>query len=247
MTISSDLIQAVIATAELCGAVLSAPAAELMVHDLAEYPASAVAEALQRVRRERCRFTLAEIIARIDDGRPGAEEAWAMIPKNESDSVVWTEEMAEAWGVASAVYYDGDEVGARMAFREIYTASVTKARGVKTPVRWMPSLGHDPSSRETALAQAITKQRIGVDHALRLVQPERQVELLKLARQTDHPLMIAAQREEHAALPAPGRNVARLPKSGAPAAGRQILQGLIAQVKGRSTPVTPTRHQAGRG
>jgi hypothetical protein len=70
----------------------------------------------------------AHIIEQIEraarnDGRPGAEEAWAisLAANDEHDTVVWTHECAQAWGAASPILALGDEVGARMAFKETYT------------------------------------------------------------------------------------------------------------------------------
>src|SRR3990167_9980819 len=74
----SDLLRGVVVTGEVCGTDLSNPAAEVMVRELEQYPIDAVVSALKRCRREVTgRLSLATIIARIDDGHPGAEEAWA--------------------------------------------------------------------------------------------------------------------------------------------------------------------------
>lgn len=167
---SEALIDAVAVTAELCGRVFSEPAARVFVRDLEGFPEEAILAALSRCRKEvRGVLTVSDVISRIDDGRPGAEEAWAMIPRDEWASVVWTTEMAEAFGSASGMLVSREEVPARMAFKEVYSRLVAKARDQRVPVRWIPSLGHDPGGREAAVMEAAQKGRIKLDYARSLV------------------------------------------------------------------------------
>lgn len=173
---SNELLKAIAVTAELTGAELSKSATLVMERDLSEYPEQAVLNALVRCRRElKGKLCLAAIIERISDGRIGAEEAWAMIPKREEDSAVWTEEMAQAWGIARGVYESGDEIGARMAFKEAYKRACDGAREQRRPVRWIPTLGWDPSARESVIVEAVRLGRLTQEHATRLL-PYHQVE-----------------------------------------------------------------------
>lgn len=103
------------------------------------------------------------------DGRPGPEEAWGMIPLDEAGSVVWTEEMAEAFGVARHLIADGDRIVARMAFLESYRALVREARNAGVPVRWTPSLGHDVTGRERVLIEAQRAGRLSREHVAGLL------------------------------------------------------------------------------
>ena len=162
----TDLLSA---TAEVLGQEVSPAALLLMTDDLEMYGASVVAEALRRVRRECRRFALADVIERIDDGRLGVEEAWAMMPKSEHDSVVWTAEMRDAYFVASPLLAAGDKIGARMAFKEKYSQLLTTARAGMSPVKWEASMGHDPAERETVLIDAIAKNRLTGDAAQKLL------------------------------------------------------------------------------
>src|SRR5580698_7199183 len=57
----------------------------------------------------------------VNDGRPGVEEAWAMCPKTEDVSAVWTAEIADAFGACRLVLADGDAIAARMIFKERYS------------------------------------------------------------------------------------------------------------------------------
>lgn len=187
MSASKALVQAVAVTAELTGTVLSPAAARVFCGDLGRYPEHQVMGALNRCRREvRGRLTLQDVIGRLDDGRPGPEEAWAMIPKDEYGSVVWTDEMAAAFGVALPLLSDGDAVAARMAFLEHYRKAVMLARDAGQPVKWTPSLGQDAGSREGALIEAVRKGRITAQHAAGLLpyHGEPPPEIMRLLEQT---------------------------------------------------------------
>lgn len=173
MTYSKDLIEALMVTAELTGTEFSKAAATVLANDLSLYPEPMVIGALAKVRREvRGRFTLADVLSRLDDGRPGPEEAWAIVPKSELDTAVWTEEMAEAFGVANPLLQMGDRVAARVAFVEAYRRLVQQARDERRPVKWTPTLGHDPRGRAGALMDAARKGRVSIAVAETYALPE---------------------------------------------------------------------------
>jgi hypothetical protein len=156
------IVDLLAATAEVCGGEVKPAALVVMAQDLAAYPLPQVEAALTRVRREVTgRFTLAAVISRLAecDGRPGADEAWAMamLAIDESETVVWTREMAEAFGIAKAVLDGGDKIGARMAFRSAYERIISDSRANLSPVKWEVSLGYDSSRRETALMAAVER------------------------------------------------------------------------------------------
>lgn len=184
---SKTLLQAIAVTCELTGTTLSEAAARMLAMDLKAYPIAQVLGALSRCRKEvKSRLTLADIVSRLDDGRPGPEEAWAMIPRSEDASVVWTEEMAQAYGSAIPLLNEGDQVAARMAFVERYRAIVQKARDTGAPPKWTPSLGTDALGREAALMDAAEKGRLTAEHVSGLLpyrdQPNpRLLELLDKA------------------------------------------------------------------
>lgn len=133
---------------------LGGTAKALYFRALAEYPLAAVRAALDAhvkdPQRGRWFPRPADLIAQLqglqaNDGRPGAEEAWAIALQSadEAASVVWTDEIAEAMGVARPVMQAGDKVGARMAFREAYERLVDAARRQGRKATWTASLGHD--------------------------------------------------------------------------------------------------------
>lgn len=122
----------------------------------------------------------ADVIAQIEglasnDGRPGAEEAWAtaLRARDEAETVVWTAEMADAWAVARSVFDLGDEVGARMAFREAYTRLVEEARRAHMPVAWSVSLGFDLERRALAITAAVHAGRLPQEELFALPAPSR--------------------------------------------------------------------------
>jgi hypothetical protein len=163
---SLALLQAVAVTAELCGRVFTEPAAKVFVEDLVGYPEHQVLGALRRCRREvRGVLTVQDVVSRLDDGRLGAEEAWAMLPKCEADSIVWTTEMAEALRICQSLMDDGDAVAARMAFKQAYDRIVASARDAGRAPEWQISLGHDPRGRDQALREAVERGRISLEQA----------------------------------------------------------------------------------
>ena len=163
---SRELVEPLMLTAEVCGTDLSEGAATMIAGELAEYDRNQVMSALRKCRLElKGRLTMAAIIERLDDGRPGAEEAWAMIPYNEATSAVWTTEMAQAFGVALRLVDAGDMVGARMAFKETYLRMVSQARDKGDPVEWTVTLGHDPGGRDVVLMDAVEKGRLTLREA----------------------------------------------------------------------------------
>lgn len=165
----TELAKALGVTAELTATELSTDALRIMVMDLERFPLEQVLAALTRCRRElRGRLSIADIITRLEDGRPGVEEAWAMLPKDEAVTVVWTPEMAAAYGAASPLIPE-DMIAARMAFKEAYTTAVTRARDGGAPVSWVPCLGHDPHGREGPLLQAAKEGKLTSSHVASLL------------------------------------------------------------------------------
>jgi hypothetical protein len=132
---------------------------------------------------ERGRFvpTPADILAQLhgrtaNDGRPGPEEAWSIAIRgmDESATVVWTDEICAAWAVARPVMQLGDEVGARMAFKEAYTRILAEARASGTPMAWVTSLGHDPEQRAAAVREAVVLKRLPQSAAEALLPAPRE-------------------------------------------------------------------------
>lgn len=161
---------------EVTGSELPPAALRAVIADLATYPEHQVLAALKRCMRELKprQFSLSAVLERLDDGRPGPEEAWSMIPKDEGSSVFWTDEMQAAYGVAAALIASGDNVQARMAFLERYRNLVQLARDARYPVKWTFSPGVDKDGRELAILDAVQKGRLGIDAARALLPYHRE-------------------------------------------------------------------------
>lgn len=96
-----------------------------------------------------------------NDGRPTAEEAWAIIKPiigNETRSACITTEMGEPWNLAERVW--PDEVGARMAFKDAYNRITRQARDAGEKVHWWITAGSDPHENAQVRLAAIADGRI---------------------------------------------------------------------------------------
>lgn len=136
---------------------------------------SALDAHLRDTKRGRFFPAPADLIEKIegqasDDGRPGAEEAWAIAIKasDELETVIWTDEICEAWGICRDVWNSGDQIGARMAFKEAYDRIVLVARRERKMVRWTASMGFDKEKRAIAMTKAAEQGRLIGSEAMQI-------------------------------------------------------------------------------
>ena len=156
----AKLAASIAVTAEMVGHELKPGVANAMSRELAAYPPEHVAAALRRCSREcRARLTLAAILERMPGQHIGPDEAWALCPRTENDTVVWTDQIAQAHAIAAPLL-DSDHIGARMAFRDAYVRLVQDALGRRIAPQWVASLGHDPRGRERPLRDAVGAGRL---------------------------------------------------------------------------------------
>ncbi len=152
--------------------------------DLCDIPQERLARAFSRARREYEYPKLPPVafirrmagIGAQTDGRPGPEEAWGRMPKGarmEDESVVWCEEERIAYGACRSLLLDGDQIGARMAFKERYEKELAEARYQGRPVQWTLTPGYDIEHRLTTLAAAVEAKRMTLESALDFVPGER--------------------------------------------------------------------------
>jgi len=126
--------------------------------NLQPYPLRIVAMAFAAYCDENDKFAPIPVgiakCCKLMDGRPSAEEAWAiaLTSRDENDTVVWTREIAAAFDICASVF--PDEVGARMSFKDAYNRLVAAARGAGQPAQWSASIGWDVRKREASLAKA---------------------------------------------------------------------------------------------
>lgn len=105
------------------------------------------------------------------DGRPEAEEAWAMslLSKDEAETVVWTQEMAEAFAIARPVLDSSGAISARKTFIEAYQRLIDVARyQLKAPV-WIVSEGYDKGRKKLAVDDAVRKGMLPAPQAVALL------------------------------------------------------------------------------
>lgn len=118
----------------------------------------------------------ADILERLTtaDGRPDPDEAWslALLANDEAKTLIWTREIAEAWGIAQPVLDVDDRIGARKTFLAAYSRLVGDARRAMEPAAWTVSLGQDPTERVPALVSAIRQGRLTRQHARALLGPQ---------------------------------------------------------------------------
>lgn len=153
--------------------VISPAAKALFFGDLQHYDIDLVRCALAAHRQdpERGRFTpkTADVIYQIERRRAvqwvSADEAWATVPKLESDCGLLNQVTAAALAVAQDLIDSGDMIGARVAFIRAYDARVAKAKmdpdpAQRVPVTWVSGGNHPQrhqdshSERQMVLEQA---------------------------------------------------------------------------------------------
>lgn len=144
---------------------------------LAPYPLRVIGAAFLSYMNENDTFEPKPVAianrCKLLDGRPGSEEAWslALNAQDESDTVVWTSEIAEALGIARPVLESSGPISARKTFIEAYDRIVARARLSNTPVQWSPSLGWDMTKREAALNTAANAGLLPAPQVAALLPP----------------------------------------------------------------------------
>lgn len=179
ISVDTVLVETLLLSAEICGSPLSAGAAKLMAQDLAALPLKQVLAALARCRLEvQGALTLPAIVQRIEDGRPDVQSAWDLLPRSESASVVWTNEVVLAWSAALPQLMEGDDAGAQQTFESAYRKALVEARMRGEPVRWIPSLGSDLSGRRKTLLDAVEQHKLSPEHVAPLLPETSMDELM---------------------------------------------------------------------
>lgn len=194
--------------ADYYGRKLAPGAIQLYWNALAAFDFETVKRLLtEHVKASRFMPTIAEILDAIRalDGRPEPEEAWSMVARSLNDeglTIVWTQEIAAAFGVALGL--QEDRVAARMAFKEAYQVAVAESRRQGKATKWTVSLGHDAHGRETPILKAVAQGKLTAEHAAGLLpyrdQPSAQIAALlapgtKLLTSAENRGMPAAVRD----------------------------------------------------
>lgn len=139
---------------------------------------------------------------RLLDGRPEENEAWAVAitSQDERETVVWTDEMRDAFLLAKPLMDAGDEVAARMAFKDAYGRMVAGARAANKPAHWNVSEGWDQERRQLAVSRAATAGLLAAPPAHLMLEsnqpagrPEGLKRVMELIGKLEDPLEKAAR------------------------------------------------------
>lgn len=137
---------------------------------LSDYPISHVLAAI-KAHNKRSRFapTAADIVDLLETKHQhlSADEAWALCPKDEGATVVWTSEIAQAYAACSGMVADGDKIGARMAFKGAYERICNLSKLQNKRPSWLVSVGHDRAQIEAVITSAIKLGRISQENGKR--------------------------------------------------------------------------------
>lgn len=146
--------------------VLSPAARVLFFQDLQEYPWDWVRKAFEAHRKdaERSKFgppNPGDIRHQIEIRMPvqwiGANEAWALMPKNEATSAVLNQVTAKAMAAANRIMLSEGETAARMAFRDAYEhgVAVEKTAGRAPAYFFSPSQGGSEEEKLGVIAEGV--------------------------------------------------------------------------------------------
>ncbi|RMD64886.1 hypothetical protein D6833_03750 [Candidatus Parcubacteria bacterium] len=192
-----EIVKEMILSAAMMGADLSPEMAHVFVGQLRNMGAKGheIVQASRMVATEdEGRFTLKKLLKRIPRLQyPDAESAWSTFPKDEKQTGCVVEPALRAWGQAAPMWYDGDKIGARMAFKAAYEQFVAEAKqaGQITP-KWSMTQGTDPVEREEKIREAAASGLISLNTA-RTVLPH-----------------LTEEELTNPALPAPSAGIAQL-------------------------------------
>ena len=153
--LKGDTIRMIVLTSEICGGARWSDPVGLYVKDQLEpYGNTAVLHALKRCQLEvKGNLSLADIIARMPDGRPAVAVAFAQVSGSEADTFVTTDEALRAWGIASQT--DGDKFAQRQAFDAAYKEICAANRIAGIFPRQIVSIGQDKARAEAVIRAAV--------------------------------------------------------------------------------------------
>lgn len=110
------------------------------------------------------------------------DEAWAIaiLASDETNTVVWTNEIAKAWAQAEIVYKNGDKIGARRTFIEAYERLVNESMMSGRISEAFVSLGSDKAKRADAINHAVFTGLLTQEKAnYYLPKPENTIAMLE--------------------------------------------------------------------
>lgn len=178
----TSIVDALMVAYEVMGREMSEAGAQMILRALDGFEFEAVMTAIKRTVSEAKFITPAEIISRVDDGRPDPEKAWSEVCHYDPDDTYtecMTEEQSLARGACWHLLASGDKVAARMAFKEEYVKLCAENRLKKQPVKYVFQMGRNKDNRLEVVKQAILDGKITQKTALAKL-PEKREEILNL-------------------------------------------------------------------
>lgn len=155
LPLKGDTVKMIVLTSEICGgARWSDEVGEYIKAHIEHYGDAAVRHALKRCQLEvKGLLSLADIIARIPDGRPPVAVAYAQVSGSEADTFITTDEVLAAWGIASQT--DGDKFAQRSAFDAAYKEICAGNRINGVFPKQIVSIGHDKARAKAAIEAGV--------------------------------------------------------------------------------------------
>ncbi|WP_294616065.1 hypothetical protein [uncultured Gilliamella sp.] len=158
--ITDDFLAVIGGLLELYGQQASTTKVNIYWSTLGQYPIMSLRLAANAwVRKSQFMPKPADLIKMMGGTRShlSADEAWAIaiLASDESNTVVWTNEMAKAWAIAEIVYHNGDRIGARRTFIESYERMVNESLMYGKSIETFVSLGSDKQKRFDAINRAV--------------------------------------------------------------------------------------------
>lgn len=178
----NSVINSLFVSLDMMGQSMSEQAVEMMATELYRYDFNAVQNAIKKCTREcKYRINLAEIVSRIDDGRPSAEEAWQEVyTLSEHDSKVMTREQQIAFCSVSYALQEAtttDLINCKRAFVEKYNKLCEQAKADAEPVKYVMSMGSDSDGRKAAAVDAVAQGKLTQERAVAML-PEYEYEIM---------------------------------------------------------------------
>ena len=198
--ITDDFLAVIGGLLELYGQQASTTKVNIYWSTLGQYPIDSLRRAANTwVRKSEFMPKPADLINLMggSSNHLSPDEAWAIaiLASDETNTLVWTNEIAKAWAQAEIVYRNGDKIGARRTFIEAYERLVNESMMNGKNVEVFVSLGSDKTKRADAINHAVFTGLLTQEKAnYYLPKPENTIAMLEFKDD-----QISAKSMEHIA------------------------------------------------
>lgn len=183
--ITDDFLAVIGGLLELYGQQASTTKVNIYWSTLGQYPIDSLRRAANTwVRKSEFMPKPADLINLMggSSNHLSPDEAWAIaiLASDETNTLVWTNEIAKAWAQAEIVYRNGDKIGARRTFIEAYERLVNESMMNGKCVEVFVSLGSDKTKRADAINHAVFTGLLTQEKAnYYLPKPENTIAMLE--------------------------------------------------------------------